>query len=39
VVENLVPLLSFTNTIGLSNRWQWEPRYGSVIYFDTFRRR
>jgi peptide/nickel transport system substrate-binding protein len=31
-----VPLLSFTNTIGLSNRWQWEPRYGSVIYFDSF---
>jgi peptide/nickel transport system substrate-binding protein len=34
-----VPLLSFTNTLGLANRWQWEPRYGSVIYFDTFRRR
>jgi peptide/nickel transport system substrate-binding protein len=32
-------LLSFTNTIGISNRWDWPRAHGSTIYFDTIRRR
>ncbi|HEY7064525.1 MAG TPA: ABC transporter substrate-binding protein [Chloroflexota bacterium] len=35
----LVPLLTFTTTVGLSNRWSWDNRYGSSIYWDTFSRR
>jgi peptide/nickel transport system substrate-binding protein len=34
-----VPLLTFTTTVGLSDRWNWDNRYGSSIYFDTFSRR
>ncbi|HLH24324.1 MAG TPA: ABC transporter substrate-binding protein [Chloroflexota bacterium] len=34
-----VPLLTFTTTVGLSNRWSWDNRYGSSIFFDTFSRR
>jgi peptide/nickel transport system substrate-binding protein len=32
-------LLSFTNTIGISNRWEWQRSHGSTIYFDTVRAR
>ncbi|HEY7064526.1 MAG TPA: ABC transporter substrate-binding protein [Chloroflexota bacterium] len=32
-------LLSFTNTIGISNRWEWPRQHGSTIYFDTIRAR
>jgi peptide/nickel transport system substrate-binding protein len=32
-------LLSFTNTIGISNRWDWPRAHGSTIYFDTIRAR
>ena len=34
-----VPILSFIHTLGLSNRWEWDRRYGSTIYFDTFKPR
>ncbi|HLH24325.1 MAG TPA: ABC transporter substrate-binding protein [Chloroflexota bacterium] len=32
-------LLSFTNTIGISNHWEWPRLHGSTIYFDTIRAR
>jgi peptide/nickel transport system substrate-binding protein len=34
-----VPLLTFTTTVGLSNRWNWDNRFGSSIHWDTFSRR
>lgn len=36
---SFVPMLTFTTTVGLSNRWNWDNRYGSSIFFDTFSRR
>jgi peptide/nickel transport system substrate-binding protein len=34
-----VPLLTFTTTVGLSNRWNWDNRYGTAIQWDGFSRR
>ena len=35
-----VPLLSFVDTVGISNRWAWDTRHGySTVYFDTIQPR
>ncbi len=32
-------ILSFVNTMGLSDRWEWERRHSNTIFFDMIRAR